>query len=226
MKAIVQDTYGEPEAVLGLQEIAKPVVKDDEVLVRVHGASVHVGPHPRRRTRLRLRSRLSTRIRGPLARGRGRDRAPGNFKRRRQGCCVDNELARVLQASGRWTGVDGRDVRELGGGRLATASPGRSRLNQTGSEVAQAGEQSCSAADQPELAAAPDRLEWRHAMIVALLIFPNATGTGIRRRWAIVYGVLVITIIIEGPSIGSLGRIHRHQRAGTSEGRVAAGSER
>ncbi len=43
MKAIVQDAYGEPEAVLKFEEIAKPVVKDDEVLVRVHAASVHVG---------------------------------------------------------------------------------------------------------------------------------------------------------------------------------------
>jgi NADPH:quinone reductase-like Zn-dependent oxidoreductase len=43
MKAIVQDRYGKPEAVLGLQEIAKPVVKDGEVLVRVHAASIHVG---------------------------------------------------------------------------------------------------------------------------------------------------------------------------------------
>jgi NADPH:quinone reductase-like Zn-dependent oxidoreductase len=43
MKAIVQHKYGEPEAVLELQDIAMPVVKDDEVLVRVHAASVHVG---------------------------------------------------------------------------------------------------------------------------------------------------------------------------------------
>ena len=43
MKAIVQDVYGEPGAVLELQDIAKPVVKDGEVLVRVHAASVHVG---------------------------------------------------------------------------------------------------------------------------------------------------------------------------------------
>jgi NADPH:quinone reductase-like Zn-dependent oxidoreductase len=43
MKAIVQDTYGEPEAVLKLEEIAKPVPKDGEVLVRVHAASVHIG---------------------------------------------------------------------------------------------------------------------------------------------------------------------------------------
>jgi NADPH:quinone reductase-like Zn-dependent oxidoreductase len=43
MKAIVQDRYGKPEAVLGLQEIAKPAVKEGEVLVRVHAASIHVG---------------------------------------------------------------------------------------------------------------------------------------------------------------------------------------
>jgi len=43
MRAIVQDTYGGPEAVLRLQAIAKPAVKDGEVLVRVHAASVHVG---------------------------------------------------------------------------------------------------------------------------------------------------------------------------------------
>jgi len=43
MRAIVQDTYGGPEAVLSLQEIARPAVKDGEVLVRVHAASIHVG---------------------------------------------------------------------------------------------------------------------------------------------------------------------------------------
>jgi NADPH:quinone reductase-like Zn-dependent oxidoreductase len=43
MKAIVQDRYGHPEAVLAIQEITKPIVKDGEVLVRVHAASIHVG---------------------------------------------------------------------------------------------------------------------------------------------------------------------------------------
>jgi NADPH:quinone reductase-like Zn-dependent oxidoreductase len=43
MKAIVQDKYGKPETVLGLQEIAKPATKDGEVMVRVHAASIHVG---------------------------------------------------------------------------------------------------------------------------------------------------------------------------------------
>ena len=42
MKAIVQDEYGSSE-VLVLEEIDKPVAKDDEVLVRVHAASVHPG---------------------------------------------------------------------------------------------------------------------------------------------------------------------------------------
>jgi NADPH:quinone reductase-like Zn-dependent oxidoreductase len=40
MKAILQDTYGSPEA-LKLKDIDKPSVKDGEVLVRVHAASVH-----------------------------------------------------------------------------------------------------------------------------------------------------------------------------------------
>lgn len=43
MKAIVQDKYGSAGEVLKLQDIAKPLVKDDEVLVRVHAASIHIG---------------------------------------------------------------------------------------------------------------------------------------------------------------------------------------
>src|SRR3712207_3990437 len=41
MRAIVQDRYGSPDDVLALEEIDKPVIEDDEVLVRVHAASVH-----------------------------------------------------------------------------------------------------------------------------------------------------------------------------------------
>jgi NADPH:quinone reductase-like Zn-dependent oxidoreductase len=41
MKAIVQDKYGPPDDVLQLREIDKPVIGDDEVLVRVRAASVH-----------------------------------------------------------------------------------------------------------------------------------------------------------------------------------------
>jgi NADPH:quinone reductase-like Zn-dependent oxidoreductase len=42
MKAIVQDTYGSPD-VLQLREIDKPVVGDDDVLVRVYAAGVDQG---------------------------------------------------------------------------------------------------------------------------------------------------------------------------------------
>jgi NADPH:quinone reductase-like Zn-dependent oxidoreductase len=42
MKAIVQDTYGSPD-VLELRDIDKPVVGDDDVLVRVHAAGVDQG---------------------------------------------------------------------------------------------------------------------------------------------------------------------------------------
>src|SRR5918997_4459115 len=41
MKAIIQEKYGSPVDVLELREIDKPVIKDDEVLVRVQAASVH-----------------------------------------------------------------------------------------------------------------------------------------------------------------------------------------
>jgi NADPH:quinone reductase-like Zn-dependent oxidoreductase len=40
MKAIVQNGYGSPE-VFELTEIDKPVVKDGEMLVRVHAAALH-----------------------------------------------------------------------------------------------------------------------------------------------------------------------------------------
>ncbi|UCH26263.1 MAG: NAD(P)-dependent alcohol dehydrogenase [Trueperaceae bacterium] len=40
MKAVIQDKYGSPDA-LELREIDKPLIKDDEVLVRVRAASVH-----------------------------------------------------------------------------------------------------------------------------------------------------------------------------------------
>ena len=43
MKAIVQDSYGPPASVLKLQDVAKPLVSDGEVLVRVHAASIHTG---------------------------------------------------------------------------------------------------------------------------------------------------------------------------------------
>ena len=44
MKAIVQNEYGSPD-VLELKEIDKPVVKDNDVLVRVHAAALHAGDY-------------------------------------------------------------------------------------------------------------------------------------------------------------------------------------
>lgn len=42
MRAIVQHEYGPPD-VLRLEDVAKPVPKDDQVLVRVEAAAIHVG---------------------------------------------------------------------------------------------------------------------------------------------------------------------------------------
>jgi NADPH:quinone reductase-like Zn-dependent oxidoreductase len=42
MKAIIQDKYGSP-SVLQFKDIDKPVVNDDEVLIRVHAAAVNIG---------------------------------------------------------------------------------------------------------------------------------------------------------------------------------------
>jgi NADPH:quinone reductase-like Zn-dependent oxidoreductase len=44
MRAVVQDNYGEePADVLRLEEIDRPQIGEDDVLVRVHAASVHIG---------------------------------------------------------------------------------------------------------------------------------------------------------------------------------------
>ena len=41
MKAVIQSGYGPPEQVLSVQEVAKPVPKHGEVLVRIRAASMH-----------------------------------------------------------------------------------------------------------------------------------------------------------------------------------------
>jgi NADPH:quinone reductase-like Zn-dependent oxidoreductase len=43
MKALVQKEYGEPRDVLGVREVRDPAPRDDEVLVRVRAASIHIG---------------------------------------------------------------------------------------------------------------------------------------------------------------------------------------
>ncbi len=43
MKAIVQEAYGSTDDVLELREIDKPVVKDDDVMLRVHAVALHAG---------------------------------------------------------------------------------------------------------------------------------------------------------------------------------------
>lgn len=42
MKAIVQNEFGSPDAVLDFKDIEKPVVTDDEMLVHVHAAAVNI----------------------------------------------------------------------------------------------------------------------------------------------------------------------------------------
>jgi len=45
MKAIVQGKFGSPKEVLEIKEIDKPIVGEDEALVRVHAASIHIGDY-------------------------------------------------------------------------------------------------------------------------------------------------------------------------------------
>src|SRR5215212_4111322 len=70
MKAIVQDRYGRPEEVLTLAEIPLPSAKEDEVVVRVDAASIHVGDLVGIRGEP-LIARLAVGLRGP------RNRVPG-----------------------------------------------------------------------------------------------------------------------------------------------------
>lgn len=43
MKAITQFKYGSPADVLEIQDIDKPEIKDDQVLVEVRAAGIHIG---------------------------------------------------------------------------------------------------------------------------------------------------------------------------------------
>jgi NADPH:quinone reductase-like Zn-dependent oxidoreductase len=77
MKAIVHDEYGEAEDVLRVEEIDRPVIGDDEVLLRVHAAGVDRGvwhlmtglPYPVRLAGYGVRA-PKTRVRGREVAGR------------------------------------------------------------------------------------------------------------------------------------------------------------
>lgn len=77
MQAITQDRYGEAEDVLRLEEIARPAIGDQEVLLRVHAAGVDRGvwhlmtglPYPVRLAGYGIRA-PKTRVRGREVAGR------------------------------------------------------------------------------------------------------------------------------------------------------------
>jgi len=77
MQAITQDRYGEAEDVLRLEEIARPAIGDEEVLLRVHAAGVDRGvwhlmtglPYPVRLAGYGIRA-PKTRVRGREVAGR------------------------------------------------------------------------------------------------------------------------------------------------------------
>jgi NADPH:quinone reductase-like Zn-dependent oxidoreductase len=72
MRAIVQDRYGSTD-VLQLREIKKPVVGDDDVLLRVHAAGLHIGDVHLMTGRPYLMRIMGFGLRAPRARVRGLD---------------------------------------------------------------------------------------------------------------------------------------------------------
>ena len=87
MQAITQDRYGEAEDVLRLQEIARPAIGEEEVLVRVHAAGVDRGvwhlmtglPYPVRLAGYGIRA-PKTPVRGREVAGRVEATGPRGMK--------------------------------------------------------------------------------------------------------------------------------------------------
>ncbi|MBA3869295.1 MAG: hypothetical protein H0X30_09080 [Anaerolineae bacterium] len=86
MKAIVYEKYGPPE-VLQLKEVAKPIPKDNEGLIKVHATTVTVGD-------IRMRSFTVPRVEWLFAR-----LYPGIFKPR--WAIMGMELAEEIEAVGK-----------------------------------------------------------------------------------------------------------------------------
>ena len=72
MPAVVQDTYGSPE-VLELQQVSRPTVGDDDVLIRVRAAGVHIGDWHLMTGQPYLMRIMGFGLRAPKARTRGTD---------------------------------------------------------------------------------------------------------------------------------------------------------
>ena len=79
MKAIVQDQYGLSD-VLRFQAVDKPEVGEDEVLLRVHAAGVHIGDWHVMTGEPRLMRIMGFGFRAPKARVRGMDGRGGSSR--------------------------------------------------------------------------------------------------------------------------------------------------
>jgi NADPH:quinone reductase-like Zn-dependent oxidoreductase len=72
MKAVTQAQYGLPE-VLQLEEVQQPPVGNDDVLLRVHAAGLHIGDWHVMTGEPRLMRIVGFGLRAPKARVRGMD---------------------------------------------------------------------------------------------------------------------------------------------------------
>ena len=99
MRAIVRDTYGSPD-VLELQEIDKPEVADDEMLVRVYAASVNpVDWHSLRGTPFIVR------MQDGLRKPKSTDWASTLRGRWQRSARTSRSFDRVMESSARETGL-------------------------------------------------------------------------------------------------------------------------